>query len=134
MVIPRLVDQALRGAPLTIFGDGSQSRCFCHVSDAVGALLGLASTPEAEGHVFNVGSRDEISIVALAERIRDVVGSTSELAFIPYEQAYEAGFEDMQRRRPDTTRINQLLGWSPQRNLDDIIRDVAHDLRSRGES
>ena len=131
MVVPRLVQQALLDEPLTVFGDGSQTRCFCHVSDVSEAILGLVSTPEAEGQVFNVGGRDEISIRDLALRVKEIVGSSSEIEFIPYERAYEAGFEDMQRRRPDISRVNTALGWSPQRSLDDIIEDVAKDLSSR---
>ena len=134
MVIPRLVDQALRGAPMTVFGDGSQTRCFCHVSDVVRALLALVEMPDAEGQVFNVGSRDEISIAQLAQRIAEVTGSTSDIQYIPYEQAYEAGFEDMQRRRPDTQRIHALLGWEPKLGLDDIIADVAGDLGHRRDA
>ena len=131
MVVPRLVDQALRGAPMTVFGTGDQTRCFCHVHDATAAILGLVSSTEAEGRVFNVGSRNEISIRSLAERIRELTGSTSDIVTIPYDEAYEAGFEDMQRRRPDTTRVETLLGWRPERSLDDIIADVARDLESR---
>ena len=131
MVVPRLIDQALRGAPLTVFGTGEQTRCFCHVDDVVAALLGLVGSEDAEGQVFNVGSRSEISIDALATRIRDRVGSTSEIVNIPYDEAYEAGFEDMQRRRPDTGKIERLLGWQPNKDLDSIIDDVAADLRSR---
>lgn len=131
MVLPRLVDQALRNAPLTVYGTGQQTRCFCHVSDIVVAILGLVSTTESEGKVFNVGSRGEISIQGLAEKIRDITGSTSEIIYVPYDEAYEAGFEDMQRRRPDTTRILNLLGWAPTRDLDQIVADVAEDLRSR---
>jgi UDP-glucose 4-epimerase len=131
MVLPRLVDQALRNAPLTVYGTGQQTRCFCHVSDIVVAILGLVSTTESEGKVFNVGSRGEISIQGLAEKIRDITGSTSEIIYVPYDEAYEAGFEDMQRRRPDTTRISNLLGWAPTRDLDQIVADVAEDLRSR---
>ena len=134
MVVPRLIDQALRGVPLTVFGTGEQTRCFCHVDDVVAALLGLAGASDAEGHVFNVGSRSEISIDALASRIRDRVGSSSEVVHIPYDEAYEAGFEDMQRRRPDTSRIEGLLGWRPIKGLDAIIDDVAVDLRSRSVS
>lgn len=131
MVLPRLVDQALRNAPLTVYGTGQQTRCFCHVSDIVVAILGLVSTTESEGKVFNVGSRGEISIQGLAEKIRDITGSSSEIIYVPYDEAYEAGFEDMQRRRPDTTRISNLLGWAPTRDLDQIVADVAEDLRSR---
>ena len=131
MVLPRLVDQALRNAPLTVYGTGQQTRCFCHVSDIVVAILGLVNSTESEGKVFNVGSRGEISIQGLAEKIRDTTGSTSEIIYVPYDEAYEAGFEDMQRRRPDTTRISNLLGWAPTRDLDQIVADVAEDLRSR---
>ena len=131
MVLPRLVDQALRNAPLTVYGTGQQTRCFCHVSDIVVAILGLVNSTESEGKVFNVGSRGEISIQGLAEKIRDITGSTSEIIYVPYDEAYEAGFEDMQRRRPDTTRISNLLGWAPTRDLDQIVADVAEDLRSR---
>jgi len=134
MVVPRLIDQALRGAPLTVFGTGEQTRCFCHVDDVVAALLGLAGSTDGEGQVFNVGARSEISIDALATRIRDRVGSSSEVVHIPYDEAYEAGFEDMQRRRPDTGKIEKLLGWKPTRDLDAIIDDVAADLRSRSGS
>ena len=134
MVVPRLVDQALRGAPMTVFGTGDQTRCFCHVHDATTAILGLVSSTEAEGRVFNVGSRNEISIRALAERIRELTGSSSEIVTVPYDQAYETGFEDMQRRRPDTTRVSSLLGWAPERSLDDIIADVARDLESRSST
>jgi UDP-glucose 4-epimerase len=134
MVVPRLVDQAMRGAPLTVYGNGEQTRCFCHVYDVVDALLGLVDSTEAEGQVFNVGSRDEISILALAERIRALTGSDSPVEMIAYDDAYEAGFEDMQRRRPDTTRINALLGWEPTRTLDDIVFDVAGDLKSRNQT
>jgi UDP-glucose 4-epimerase len=134
MVVPRLIDQALRGAPLTVFGTGEQTRCFCHVDDVVAALLGLVGSEDAEGQVFNVGSRSEISIDALATRVRDRVGSTSEIVHIPYDEAYETGFEDMQRRRPDTGKIDKLLGWQPSKNLDVIIDDVAADLRSRSGS
>jgi UDP-glucose 4-epimerase len=134
MVLPRLVDQALRNAPLTVYGTGQQTRCFCHVSDIVVAILGLVGSTESEGKVFNVGSRGEISIQGLAEKIRDITGSTSEIVYVPYDEAYEAGFEDMQRRRPDTTRISNLLGWAPTRDLDQIVADVAEDLRSRQSS
>ena len=134
MVVPRLIDQALREAPLTVFGTGEQTRCFCHVDDVVDALLGLVGSEDAEGQVFNVGSRSEISIEALATRIAERVGSTSEIVHVPYDEAYEAGFEDMQRRRPDTAKIEELLGWEPSKDLDAIIDDVAADLRSRSGS
>ena len=131
MVVPRLVQQALLNEPLTVFGNGSQTRCFCHVEDVTEALIGLIGMSEAEGQVFNVGGRDEISIRDLALRIKEVVGSSSEIEFIPYERAYEPGFEDMQRRRPDISKVNAALGWAPQRSLDEIIEGVAKDLASR---
>ena len=134
MVVPRLIDQALRGAPLTVFGTGEQTRCFCHVDDVVAALLGLVGSTDAEGQVFNVGSRSEISIDALAARICERVGSSSEIVHIPYDEAYETGFEDMQRRRPDTSKIEKLMGWQPTKDLDAIIDDVAADLRARSGS
>ena len=131
MVIPRLVEQALRGQAITVYGSGDQTRCFCHVSDVIGALLGLMSEPDAEGRVFNVGSQSEISIGDLAQRVVEVTGSASEIVRIPYDEAYETGFEDMQRRRPDTSRINSLMGWQPTRDLDTIIKDVAGDIEGR---
>ena len=131
MVIPRFVEQALRGAPITVYGDGSQRRCFCHVADSTAALLGLADSVEAEGRVFNVGAQREISMTDLARTICERVGSPSELTFIPYDEAYEFGFEDMERRVPDTDRVKGLLGWTPDRTLEQIIDDVATDVRSR---
>jgi len=131
MVVPRLVGQALSGSPITIFGSGEQTRCFGHVTDVVEAFIGLMKSTEAEGQVFNVGARGEISINDLALKIIELTGSTSEIVRIPYDQAYEVGFEDMQRRRPDIRKINALLGWEPTRDLNDIINDVAADLKSR---
>lgn len=131
MVVPRLVEQALRGTPMTVFGTGEQTRCFGHVTDSVAALLGLVDSKEAEGRVFNVGARQEISIRGLAELIKEITGSASEIVLIPYDEAYEAGFEDMQRRRPDTTRIHDLLGWEPRHSLEEIVRDVARDVEGR---
>ena len=131
MVVPRLVEQALRGQTLTVYGTGEQTRCFCHVADVVVALLGLLSSPDAEGKVFNVGSRSEISIENLAQRVKEVTASSSEITKIPYDEAYESGFEDMERRRPDTSRIQELLGWEPTRDLDTIIKDVAADVEGR---
>ena len=134
MVLPRLIEQALRGLPLTVFGNGEQSRCFGHVADVSSALLDLVQEPAAEGGVFNVGVREEVSILALAERIITLTDSSSEIILVPYDEAYEAGFEDMLRRRPDTTRIETLLGWKPKKTLDNIIVDVADDLRLRLQS
>jgi UDP-glucose 4-epimerase len=123
MVIPRLVRQALRGEPITVFGDGAQTRCFGHVSDVVEAMLRLFDHPGAVGEVFNVGSSEEISILALARRILEMTGSSSPIELIPYERAYDVGFEDMQRRVPDTTKLRRLTGWRPTRTLSDILHD-----------
>jgi UDP-glucose 4-epimerase len=127
MVIPRLVRQALAGDPLTVFGDGSQTRCFCHVSDVVAALTGLLDHPEAVGDVFNVGAPDEISILDLAQLVVDRTGSSSPIELVPYDKAYESGFEDMQRRVPDTSKIAALLSWKPTRSLDDILTEMVEE-------
>lgn len=127
MVIPRLVRQALAGEPLTVFGDGSQTRCFAHVFDVVDGLLRLLEHPDAIGEVFNIGSSEEISILDLAGRVIEATGSSSAIDVIPYDQAYDVGFEDMQRRVPDTTKLRTLTGWVPTRRLDDILRDTIAD-------
>ena len=124
MVLPRLVRQAVAGEPLTVFGTGRQTRCFCHVSDVVDALLRLLAHPGARGEVFNVGSQDEISILELANRVIERAASRSLVDLIPYEEAYASGFEDMQRRVPDTTKMRLLTGWAPTRTLDDILDDA----------
>ena len=129
MVVPRFVEQALRNEPITIYGDGNQSRCFCDVSDVVRALIALSAHPEAIGHVFNIGNTEEVSITQLAERIIKVTKSQSTLEYIPYSEAYAPGFEDMQRRVPDTRKIQALLGWTPQIKLDGIIERVAQHQR-----
>jgi UDP-glucose 4-epimerase len=125
MVIPRFVGQALAGQPLTVFGTGDQVRCFCHVHDVVPALQALMADPRAYGRVFNLGGTEQVSITQLAERVRAVTGSSSSITYVPYESAYGAGFEDMQRRVPDCTRARQLIGFRPSRSLADIIQDVA---------
>jgi UDP-glucose 4-epimerase len=131
MVVPRFVEQALKGQPITVYGDGTQKRCFGHVYDIVAGLLSLIDTREAEGQVFNVGAQEEISIADLAQTVIDQLGSSSPIVKISYDDAYEEGFEDMLRRRPDTAKINALTGWSPQRDLKQIIADVAEDLSTR---
>jgi len=131
MVMPRFVSAALSGEPLTVYGDGTQSRCFCHVKDAVRAIIALSQAPAAEGQVFNVGATEQISILSLAERIISLTNSASEITFVPYEQAYAEGFEDLQRRSPDITRIRQLLGWTPEYALDEIILDIAGWLQNK---
>lgn len=129
MVIPRFVRAALRNEPLRVFGTGEQSRCFCHVADTVRALVGLADHPEAAGKIYNIGSTEPIAIMALAERVIERLRSRSKIVLVPYDEAYEKGFEDMLRRRPDTKAIEMLLGWKPMRNLNDVIDDAAEDLR-----
>jgi UDP-glucose 4-epimerase len=129
MVVPRLVGQALAGEPLTVYGDGRQMRCFCHVADVVGGLSGLLREPRVAGNVFNIGSTEEVSIAELARRIIEHTGSSSEIVTIPYEEVYGAGFEDMFRRVPDIAKIKDWTGWSPSRSLGEIIGDVADDLR-----
>jgi UDP-glucose 4-epimerase len=124
MVIPRFVSQAIRGEAITVYGDGSQTRCFCYVGDVVKALVDLVEHPEAVGRVFNIGGVGEVSIEQLAARIVELAESDSKIRYVPYEEAYEEGFEDMQRRVPDTTRARELIGFEPTADLDDIIRMV----------
>jgi UDP-glucose 4-epimerase len=124
MVVPTFVKQALTARPITIHGDGRQSRCFTDVSDVVGALLGLMDHPGAVGEVFNVGSGEEVAIEALAGRIRELTASSSEIVYIPYEAAYGEGFEDMPRRVPDISKIHALLGYRPRKSLDQILDGV----------
>jgi UDP-glucose 4-epimerase len=121
MVIPSLIKQALSGRDMTVHGDGSQTRCFTYISDAVSALVALAEHPETNGEVYNIGSTEEVCILALAQRIRELTGSQSKIVFVPYDQAYEQGFEDMMRRVPDLTKINRLIGYAPTTSLDDIL-------------
>jgi len=128
MVIPRLVRQALAGEPMTVYGDGSQTRCFCHVVDVVRAVVGLLDLPEANGQAFNIGSTEEVSILELAERIKTKTDSSSPITLIPYDVAYEAGFEDMQRRVPDITRIGTAIGWSSRYALDGILDEVIAEV------
>lgn len=130
MVIPRLVRQAVRGDPLTVHGDGQQSRCFCNVLDVVRAVMGLMSEPRAVGEIFNIGSNEEVTILELARRVLARSGSSSEIVLIPYEQAYGAGFEDMHRRVPDTAKIRALLGWQPTITLDQTLDQVIAEFRS----
>jgi UDP-glucose 4-epimerase len=129
MVIPGMVRQALAGDPITVFGDGQQSRCFTHVADVVQALIGLMGTERARGQVFNVGSTTEISMARLASRIREMTASRSEIVFVPYDQAYEEGFEDMRRRVPDIGKIGALIGWAPRAPLTQILADVIEHHR-----
>jgi UDP-glucose 4-epimerase len=131
MVIPNLVRQALLNQPLTVFGDGTQSRCFAHVWDVTPVLVDLLGRPDTAGLVFNVGTQEEVSIRQLAERIVELTGSRSKITYIPYAQAYPSGFEDMDRRVPDLSRLRRLIGYEPKYRLDDILGDV---IRSEQES
>jgi len=130
MVVPRFVGQALRDQPITIFGDGTQTRCFCHVSEVVNGLVALSEHPDAFGKVFNLGGAEEVSIGRLAERVVALTGSESRLEYIPYDDAYEEGFEDMARRVPNTTRARRLVGFESTVGLDDIIRSVIADQKA----
>ena len=125
MVVPRFIGAALMNEPLSVYGSGDQIRCFCHVSDAVRALLLVMDSDKSVGEVFNVGNNQQISIMELAKKVIEITGSKSTIEKIAYEQAYPQGFEDMQRRVPDISKIKQVLGWSPEINLDQIIKDIA---------
>ena len=125
MVVPRFVTAALKNEPLSVYGSGDQIRCFCHVTDAVRGLLLVMDSDKAIGQVFNVGNNQQISIMELAKKVIEITGSKSNIQKIAYEKAYPEGFEDMQRRVPDISKIKQVLGWSPEINLDQIIKDIA---------
>jgi UDP-glucose 4-epimerase len=125
MVVPRFVNSALKGEALSVYGSGEQIRCFCHINDAVKGLLLVMDSDKAVGEVFNVGNNQQISIMELAKKVIEITGSKSTIEKIAYEKAYPVGFEDMQRRVPDISKIKQVLGWSPQLNLDQIIKDIA---------
>lgn len=130
MVVPRFVRQAVGGEPITIYGDGEQRRCFCHVYDVVAALVGLLDHPGSIGDVFNVGSQHELSINQLADLVIARTGSSSPIIHIPYDVAYEEGFEDMERRVPDTSKLHALTGWQPSRSLGDILDNVIEHERA----
>jgi UDP-glucose 4-epimerase len=131
MVIPNFVRQALAGQPITVYGDGTQSRSFTYVGDVVDALIRLVQEPSAIGEVFNVGNPHEITILSLAEKIRSMTKSRSDIVLIPYDQAYEAGFEDMPRRVPDLRKIHALVGYEPKVQLDDILAHVIDYFQKR---
>ena len=131
MVIPSFVRQALAGHPITVFGDGTQSRSFTYVGDVVRALIALIGEPKAIGQVFNIGNGYEITIGDLAEKVKKLTGSNSEIVRIPYDQAYESGFEDMPRRVPDITKINALVGYRPTVELDEILDRVIEHFRQQ---
>jgi UDP-glucose 4-epimerase len=129
MVIPNFVRQALAGEPITVFGDGTQSRSFTYVGDVVGAMVALINEPRAVGQVFNIGNGNEITIRDLAAKVKTMTGSTSEIVTIPYDQAYEAGFEDMPRRVPDISRIRELIGYEPTVELDETLARIITHFR-----
>jgi UDP-glucose 4-epimerase len=129
MVVPRFIQSAIKNEPITIYGDGTQSRVFCHVQDAVKAILTLAATDSAIGEVYNIGGIGETTIKQLADKIVERTKSTSTITFTAYDDAYPSGYEDMQRRVPDTTKIKNAIGWSPENTLDSIISDVASEMK-----
>jgi UDP-glucose 4-epimerase len=131
MVLPNFAAQALAGEPITVYGSGAQSRCFGHVNDAVEATIRLLQTPAAIGQVFNIGADEEVTIRRLAELVRDAAGSTSEIVLVPYAEAYAEGFEDMQRRVPDSGKLERMIGFRPRTPLAQIIADVVADQRAR---
>jgi UDP-glucose 4-epimerase len=131
MVLPTFVRQALAGKPITVFGDGTQSRSFTYVGDVVDALVGLVGEPAAIGGVFNIGNTGEVTIRDLAERVKEMTVSASPIQFVPYDEAYEAGFEDMPRRVPDISKLRNLIGYAPKLELDDIIRSVVEHIRQQ---
>ena len=131
MVIPTFVKQALSSRPITVYGTGEQTRCFGFVRDVVGALAGLMDRDESVGEVFNIGSNEEVSIMELARRVRELTGSDSEIVTVPYDEAYEEGFEDMPRRVPDITKVNKLVGFRPTVTLDQILQSVVEYYSGR---
>jgi UDP-glucose 4-epimerase len=129
MVVPRFVSAALKNEPLTVYGTGSQSRCFCHVKDAVAGVLAVVDSNATLGEVFNIGNDEEITIEDLAHEIIELTGSSSVIEKVLYEKAYSPGFEDMQRRIPDISKIKRIVGWTPKLSLDSIISDIANHLK-----
>lgn len=134
MVIPNFVNQALQEKEITVYGDGLQSRCFTHVSDVVGALIKLIEHPQAVGEVYNIGSGNEVTILELANRIKNLVGSNSPIRFLPYDEAYEEGFEDMLRRVPDISKLKSLINYEPRFGLDEILMSVVDYARQKTAS
>jgi UDP-glucose 4-epimerase len=129
MVIPRFVSAALAGRQLEIHGDGTQTRCFCHVDDTIRALSTLMDTAGVDGDLFNVGSTERVSIDELAQRVLAATGSSSEIVHIPYDEVYGQGIEDMLHRQPSIEKVNRAIGWSPTRSLDEILEDVIAHIR-----
>jgi UDP-glucose 4-epimerase len=133
MVIPRFVRWALAGEAIQVYGDGHQTRCFANVSDVVSAITLLAESDSALGEVFNVGTQEEVTIYELAQRVKVRAGSASEIVTVPYDEAYEEGFEDMRRRQPDTAKIRRVIGWEPQKNLDQTLDEIIAYFRDRSD-
>ena len=133
MVIPRFVDWALAGEPIQVYGSGRQTRCFCNVADTIRAIIGLVEEPAAVGEIFNVGRDQEVTIDDLAQQIKAMTGSSSEIVHVSYDQAYAPGFEDMDRRVPDISKIGRFIGWQPTLNLEQTLEQVISDRRTRGE-
>lgn len=131
MVVPTFVERALAGKPLEVHGDGTQTRCFVHVADAVRAVTKLLEVPAAEGEVFNIGRTDEISIAQLAKRVRNLADTDVEITRVPYEEVYGAGFEDVKQRTPDLSKLEAAIGYEPCYSLDDILTDVISDVKER---
>ena len=130
MVLPRFVSAAIKNQPIAVYGDGSQSRVFCHVSDAVKAVIKIFFDDSALGHAFNIGGEEEISMKELAERVISLTNSSSEIDYLPYSKAYPAGFEETMRRVPDTSKIRSMTGWKPEFSLDEIIKDIEKFIRT----
>jgi UDP-glucose 4-epimerase len=133
MVVPSLVQQAMTGKPMTVYGDGSQSRCFGFVKDVVRALVALMDRPEAAGQIYNVGAQTEISILQLAQRVKELTQSTSPIVMVPYADAYDAGYQDMPRRIPDTSKLKALVGFAPTTDIDEIVDSVMRSFVARQE-
>jgi len=133
MVIPRMIGQALKNQPITVYGTGQQRRCFCHVTDVIKALVKLSNEDAAIGNIFNVGSTEEISIIDLAEKIKTLTQSNSQIVYISYDKAYEQGFEDIKRRVPSIDKINQLIGFEPKITLEETIKDIIEFEKRKGE-
>jgi UDP-glucose 4-epimerase len=133
MVVPTLVQQAMTGKPMTVYGDGSQSRCFGFVKDVVRALVALMERPEAAGQIYNIGASTEISILELAKRVKEITGSSSPIVLIPYADAYDAGYQDMPRRIPDTSKLRSLVGFAPTTDIDEIVDSVMRSFLARQE-
>ena len=130
MVLPTFAAQAVRNEPITVFGTGEQTRCFGHVHDVTEAIMRLLQTPDAVGEVFNIGNNQEVSINQLAHLVRDTANSDSEIVHVPYDEAYAAGFEDMQRRVPDVSKLERVTGFRPRKCLEQIVEDVVADQRA----